>query len=56
MIEKISNMRDELNNDINHLEEELFLYTNTSKWIDWLNKMYLEIDSDLDYPLEKKKE
>ncbi|MDA8565176.1 recombinase family protein [Schleiferiaceae bacterium] len=56
MIEKISNMRDELNNDINHLEEELFLYTNTSKWIDWLNKMYLEIDSVLDYPLEKKKE
>ena len=56
MITKISDMRDEVNNDINRLEDELFLYTNSTKWIDWLNQMYLKIDSVIDYSLEKKKE
>ena len=56
MVGKISKLMEGVNNEIKRLENELFLYTNSTEWTDWLNKMYLEIDSVKDYPLQKKKE
>jgi hypothetical protein len=56
MVGKISKLMEGVNNEIKRLENELFLYSNSTEWTDWLNKMYLEIDSVIDYPLQKKKE
>ena len=55
MINKISDMMKELTSEIQRLENELLIYQNSSNWLDWLNQMYLEIDSVKDYDLEKKK-
>ena len=54
MITKISDMMNEVSSDINRLERELTIYENSTHWIDWLNQMYLEIDSVQSYDLDKK--
>ncbi|MDA9303968.1 recombinase family protein [bacterium] len=54
MITKISDMMNEVSSDINRLERELTIYENSTNWLDWLNQMYLEIDSVQSYDLNKK--
>ncbi|MEQ6124550.1 recombinase family protein [Pseudotenacibaculum sp. MALMAid0570] len=56
MIEKISKLIVEVNQEIKRLEDELWMYKNSTEWIDWLNKMFLEIDSVHGYTMEKKKQ
>ncbi|MBM3454653.1 MAG: recombinase family protein [Bacteroidetes bacterium] len=55
MIEKISELMNEVNSEIKRLESEMWIYENTTQWVDWLNKMYLEIDKVTTLPLEKRK-
>ena len=47
-------MMEDLNDEIKRLEKELWMYQNSTQWIDWLNQMFLEIESVRDYTLEKK--
>ncbi|MDB4089508.1 hypothetical protein N9544_07810 [Flavobacteriales bacterium] len=54
MITKISDMMNEVSSDIIRLERELTIYENSTNWLDWLNQMYLEIDSVQSYDLDKK--
>ena len=54
MITKISDMMSEVSSEINRLERELTIYENSTHWMDWLNQMYLEIDSVQSYDLDKK--
>ena len=56
MIDKISKLIGEVNQEIKKLEDELWIYKNSTEWVDWLNKMYLEIDSVHGYTMEKKKQ
>lgn len=53
--DKISNLISEIESEVIRKEKELSIFTNSSKWIDWLNQMYLEIDSVEDMNLDKKK-
>ena len=55
MVSKLSDMMLEVRNNIKKLEKELWIYTNSTQWVDWLNQMYLEINSVQDYSLEMKK-
>ncbi len=55
LIKKISDLISEVDEDIRRLERELKIYTNSTQWIDWLNRMYLEIDSVENLTLEKQK-
>lgn len=56
MIEKISELLNEVNSEIKRLESEMWIYENTSKWVDWLNRMYLEINGITNLSLEKRKD
>lgn len=56
MVSKISKMMEDLNDEIKRLEKELWMYQNSTEWIDWLNQMFLEIESVRDYTLEKKQQ
>jgi len=56
MIEKISKMMDDVNSEIKKLENELWIYTNSTEWVDWLNQMFLEIESVQNYTLQKKRD
>ena len=55
MVSKISDMMEVVSSDIKKLERELWLYDNSTQWIDWLNQMYLGIENVLTYSLEDKK-
>ncbi len=55
MVEKISEMMKDVDSEIKRLESEMWIYENTSSWIDWLNRMYLEIDGITTQSLEKQK-
>lgn len=48
-------MISEVYSEIGRLEEELEIYSNSSKWIDWLDSMFNELDKVNSYPLKKKK-
>lgn len=54
--EKVSNLLSEKEKMIQEKENELMVYSNSTKWVDWLNQMYLEIDSVEKMSLEKKRE
>jgi site-specific DNA recombinase len=56
MIEKISMMMDVVKTDIKKLEKELWIYTNSTEWVDWLDKMFLEIENVQNYSLLKKRD
>ncbi|MDA8629953.1 recombinase family protein, partial [Bacteroidia bacterium] len=49
--ELISNVEEE----IQGLERELTMYSKSTEWIDWINQMYLEIDSVEQLPLKKQR-
>ena len=52
MIDKISKMMEDVNGEIQKLERELSVYQNSTDWIDWLNQMFLEVESVKGYSLE----
>jgi len=52
MIDKISRMMEDVNSEIQKLERELSVYQNSTNWIDWLNQMFLEVESVKGYSLE----
>ena len=52
MIDKISKMMEDVNSEIQKLERELSVYQNSTDWIDWLNQMFLEVESVKGYSLE----
>lgn len=54
MIRKISDMVVEVSKEIKRLEKELWLYQNTSDWVDWLDQMYSEIEGVQNFSLEEK--
>lgn len=56
MIEKVSELMREVDSDVKRLENELWIYQNTTLWVDWLNKMFLQIESVNSFSLEKKRE
>jgi len=56
MIDKISKMMYKVGDEIKKLDKELWIYKNSTEWVDWLNQMFLEIDSVINYPLQKKKD
>ncbi|NVK76030.1 MAG: recombinase family protein [Oceanospirillaceae bacterium] len=53
---KVSNLIGEKEKLIQEKENELMVYNNSTKWVDWLNRMYLEIDSVERMSLDKKRE
>jgi site-specific DNA recombinase len=55
MKEKITELINNEENNINSLSRELSVLSKSNEWIDWLNKMYLEIDSLENLPLEKQR-
>ena len=56
MIDKISKMMYDVDDEIKKLDKELWIYKNSTEWVDWLNQMFLEIDSVINYSLQKKKD
>lgn len=55
MKEKITKLISNEEDNINTLGRELSVLTKSNEWIDWLNKMYLEIDSLENLPLDKQR-
>ena len=55
MKEKITELISNEEDNINSLSRELSVLSKSNEWIDWLNKMYLEIDSLEKLPLEKQR-
>ena len=55
MKEKINTLIKEVDEQIESIERELDVLNKSNEWIDWLNKMYLEIDSLENLPLEKQR-
>jgi len=54
--ERIKKLIVGVNEEINDFENELRVLNNSSEWIDWLNQMYLEVDSLENLPLNKQRE
>lgn len=54
--ERINKLIVGVNEEINDFENELRVLNNSSEWIDWLNQMYLEVDSLENLPLNKQRE
>jgi DNA invertase Pin-like site-specific DNA recombinase len=54
--ERIKKLIVGVNEEINDFENELRVLNNSSEWIDWLNQMYLEVDSLEKLPLNKQRE
>jgi len=52
MIDKISKMMEDVQSETQKLERELSVYQNSTDWIDWLNQMFLEVESVKGYSLE----
>jgi site-specific DNA recombinase len=50
---KISDLIDTVEGEIKVKERELSVFSNSDQWIDWLNQMYLEIDTVESMKLEK---
>ena len=55
LVGKFNKMISQVYSEIGRLEEELEIYSNSSKWIDWLDSMFNELDKVSSYPLKKKK-
>lgn len=56
MKERVSSLIIQVNEQIQSIENELKVLNNSSEWIDWLNLMYLQIDSLENLPLKKQRE
>ena len=56
MKDRVVKLIEEVNEQIDDIERELRVLNNSSEWIDWLNKMYLEVDSLENLPLKKQRE
>lgn len=56
MKERVNQLIIEVNDEINGLENDLRVLNNSSEWIDWLNQMYLEVDTLEELPLKKQRE
>lgn len=52
---KLSDLIEKIEDEIKTKEREISIFSNSTKWIDWLNQMYLEIESVEDLPLEKQR-
>ncbi len=50
---KISDLIEKVENEIMIHEREISVFSNSNQWIDWLNQMYLEIDTVENMSLEK---
>lgn len=56
MIERISELINIVQLDIKKLEDEMWVYENSTRWIDWLERMFQEIEDVRTFSLEKKRE
>ena len=56
MKERVIKLIEEVNEQIDDIERDLRVLNNSSEWIDWLNQMYLEVDSLQDLSLKKQRE
>ena len=56
MKDRVNQLIVEVNDEINGLENDLRVLNNSSEWIDWLNQMYLEVDTLEELPLKKQRE
>ena len=55
LVDKFTKMIDEIEIEISRLEKEMEIYTNSSRWIDWLDRMYKELDKVENYTIDKKR-
>ena len=53
---RIHELISEVDLEINDLLREINVFDNSSVWIDWLNQMYLEVDSLENLPLKEQKQ
>lgn len=56
MVDKVSELLNEVDSEIKRLESELWIYENSTQWVDWLDKMFVEVEGIKNLPLEKKRE
>ncbi len=56
MIEKISELLNGVGSEIKRLESEMWVYENTTQWVDWLKNMYIDIDGISSSKLENKRD
>ena len=56
MKDRVNSLIVEIDDEIQKIENELRVLNNSSEWIDWLNQMYLEVDSLEKLPLNKQQE
>jgi hypothetical protein len=56
MIEKISELSNGVGSEIKRLESEMWVYENTTQWVDWLKNMYIDIDGISSSKLENKRD
>jgi|TARA_B110000967_G_scaffold194120_1_gene222334 site-specific DNA recombinase len=52
---KLSDLIEKIEGEIKTKEREISVFSNSTQWIDWLNQMYLEIDSVEKLSLEKQR-
>ena len=53
---RINQLIDEVDKQISELLREINVLDNSSEWIDWLNQMYIEVDSLENLPLKEQKQ